>query len=209
MERRNKELNREALHVFLIVMSALLIGILPFCCNLAYTQQSQDTCEKVFEKWKDLTQNLQSKIKQFDSLQRAPARKIVGKPIVKRSSSKTIATQVAEALHAKEAVLSKKRDECRKLLGKEERVFTSVSKCLSKDMSLKKSELKRLERSRSNLIKKTLITIAEVKEVKGSEDYAFYYNPPRIGYNPMMGVQSNYWRKQQQMLMNYWRRWGR
>ena len=202
-------MNREASGILLVFISMLAISILPLSCESARGQESERTCGNVIEQWEDVKQVLENKLRQFNSLKRTPAERIIGKPVVKRRSAKTIAMQVSEALQAKEAVLEKKRDECKAILGKEEQVFTAVSRCLDNRKSLEKRNLKRLKRSRSKLIKKTLISIADVKEVKGSEDYAFYYQPPRPGYNPLMGGQNNYWRQQQQMFMNYWRRWGR
>jgi hypothetical protein len=208
-ERRTERLNREALGILLVFFAVLAIGVLPFFCDSACGQESERICSEAIEQWEDVAQILENKIRQFDSIKRTPAARIIGKAVVKRRSTKTIAMQVSEALQAKEAVLDKKRDECRTVLGKEEQAFTTVSRCLDNGKSSEKRMLKRLKRNRSKLIKKTLISIAEVKEVKGSEDYAYYYNPSRTGYNPLMGGQNNYWRQQQQMFMNYWRRWGR
>ena len=185
------------------------LTVLVLFWSLAYGKTAKNPCSETIERWNAAKQELEAKLDQFEKLERTPASNIVGDRVVKRSSPETIAQQVSEALQAKEAVLGKLRDSCRNAVEKQEKAFAAASQCLSAQGSSQRRSLRSLQRNHAGVVKKSLITIAEVKEVRGKEDYAFYYDPNRGGNYPLAGGPDNFWRQQQQMFMNYWRRWGR
>ena len=131
---------------------------------------------------------------------------IVGKPVVDLNSNKPIAEQVSDALKVKEEALKGKRKNCQTLLSLEKESFDKYMECMENAGGRRKDHyIRRLKRDRDRLLNKVRIAIAEVREVRGSNDYAQHYNS-WSGQNAYGGGANNYWGNQMQMYRQYWGR---
>ena len=170
-------------------------------------EESDSLCSSQADRWEQTIQNLRRELSEYESIKGTPVERVVGRPVVNLSSSKPIAAQVSEALGVKEDILKGKRKSCRTLLSLERESFDKYLECIE-DATGKKQrrKIRRLKKDRERLLDRVRVAIAEVREVRGSGDYAQYYNNSWGGQNAYGGRAYNYWGNNQQMYRQYWGR---
>ncbi len=165
-------------------------------------------CSAIETEWSEVIERLRQELAEFKKVEDTHVEKIIGRPLVNIKASATIAEQVAEGLKVKEGILSEKRKICRKLLNREEQLFSALENCVNS------RDFRRAKRDRRKLLKNVVFTIAEVREVEGQSQYSQYAGP---WWNPYAqqqyqqqynGGAYSYWpNQQQQMQRRGW--WGR
>ena len=208
LERGGQGLNWAAVRRVLGFIALLSLLTFSWLSATALCEERLSDCSAAVGRWKAVADELQEKLKEFNSIKGTPVENIIKRPLVDRGSGHTISKQIAQALQVKEDLLNEKRKECRNLLAREEKAFAELEVCVKPAKNSKIRDVKQLEKKREKLVKDTIITVAEVREVKGSEDYAQYYDPSRPGFS-YSGGPGSYWERQQEMFMRYWRYWGR
>lgn len=162
-------------------------------------------CIAVEAEWKEITSRLRQELAEFKKVEDTHVERIIRRPLVDLKSSATIAEQVSEGLRVKEDILSEKRKLCRKLLQREEQLFSALEECIGS------REIRRTEKSRRKLLKDVVFTMAEVREVEGDSQYSQYPGPWWSQYGQYRPPgQYSYWPNQQQQQMQrrrWW--WGR
>lgn len=168
-------------------------------------EESPSACLDEGARWEQTIKDLNRELTEYESVKKTPVERIVARPVVNLNSNKSIAAQVSEALKIKEDILKGKRKSCRTLLNLEKESFEKYLECIENAAGKRKDRnIRRLKKNRERLINKVRVTIAEVREVRGSGDYAQHYNS--WGGQNAYGGANNYWGNQMQMYRQYWGR---
>ena len=168
-----------------------------------FSDDRDGRCIAAKQRWEQILQDLKEKLQSYTYVQQTPVERIVQRPILDAGANKTIAKQISDALQAKEEILSAKRKECRNLLNIESQVFAEVQECLNLTQS-KDRNIKNIVKNRQALVEKTVVTIAEVREVEGKETFVPYdaMGDP----DPYRRSVNNYWQNYMQMYRQWWGR---
>jgi hypothetical protein len=181
------------------VLSILLIlGVWSVCP----ADDSDSRCTVAKDKWEQIVQQLKERLHNYSTIQQTSAERILQRPVVDRSSNKTIARQISEALQVKEDMLNAKRKECRNLMNLENQAFGELQDCMNRKGS-KDKDVKNLSKNRQAFLDKAVITLAEVREVEGKETFMPYAdagNDP----DPYRRSVNNQWQNYQQMYRQWW-----
>jgi len=168
------------------------------------SQDSESQCAELRSRWERLVQDLKNNLSSYLALQKAPLEQVTNRPLVDHSEGKTIATQISEAIQAKEKLLSAKRKECRNILNVEDKAFAEFEQCSMKGTSGKKDKkaFTNIQRERKKLVDKAFLSITEVRAVEGQHTVTPYSQ----AYQDPYRSQQNYWGNYQQMYRGYWGR---
>ncbi|MFC1834194.1 hypothetical protein ACFL2Q_05605 [Thermodesulfobacteriota bacterium] len=178
---------------------------LPWLVVPGYCADNESACAACTDRWKALVGEVSKTLKLYKEVKDSPLGRIVKGPLVDRNSGKTIAEQIAGAIRIKEEMLKEKREIVRKAIKLEQPAFTQLESCLKDGDRKQKRALKRLTRERKRLIKRSVITIAEVQAVEGREQYSRYVDSSQQYYGGNGGG-NGYWNAYRRMYNNYWRR---
>jgi len=188
--------------------SLVLVTALP-----GFAEKKASACSEVKNQWEQSVAELKEALRELKSLRKTPVGKIIDRPIVLRSSSKTIAQQVSEALQAKEIVLDRRREKCEKALGREKEGFQQLEVCLTEASTSKKGrKLSRLTNKRRRMIDNAVALLSKVREVEGRAfvpsyaDVWGYGHPQYQLYQQPPGAPNRYLRQYQQMYRGWWGR---
>ncbi len=185
------------------MMAVALVLLLVFSAP-GRCQSTDEGCAVIKERWEKTFQELRDKIQDFSTIQQIPVARLIQKPLYNAATAKTIASQVGEALQAKEEILSARRRECRDMMSLEEELFSRLQDCAGNGKNSKEKEVKNFLKKRQALLDKAIVTIAEVREVEGKET-VLPYSEAMGNQDPYSrSVNNNYWQTYQQM----YRRWG-
>jgi hypothetical protein len=160
-------------------------------------------CGSAHAKWEQLAKSIEEKISEFQKIQKTPLGQLVQQPLVDTQSGQSISRQIAEAIKVKESLLAGKRTECRQLLRLEAQTFSELDKCLASGSKGVKGDMKRIAKTRGKLIDNAAVTLTEVQEVEGKEEYYPQYVDSSPTYGGWFGSAPNNRRQQQ---MQYWGR---
>jgi len=187
---------------FLVAGPAVLVMAFA-AATPTFAQEADHDCASVKAKWELAIKELKEKLDHYEAAQRVPLERIVQRPLIESSVEKTIASQVSQAIEAKEGILSAKRKECLNMLNLEDQIYTDFEHCLQTGPRSKNKQDQQLISKRRSLVQKARITIAEVREVEGKDHYPQYVDTWRgsPGYGDR-GV-ADYW---QRMYQGYWGR---
>lgn len=187
---------------FLVAGPAVLVMAFA-AATPTFAQETDHQCASVKAKWELAIKELKEKLDDYEAAQRLPLERIVQRPLVESSIEKTIASQVSQAIEAKEGILSAKRKECLNMLNLEDQLYTDFERCLQTGPRSKNKQDQQLISKRRSLVQKARISIAEVREVEGKDQYPQYVDTWRgsPGYGDR-GV-ADYW---QRMYQGYWGR---
>jgi hypothetical protein len=187
----------------------IVAGIFSVLLLLSFTavcvaEDADSHCAVAKEKWEQIVQQLKENLKNYAAVQQTPVERIIQRPVVERSSGKTIAKQVSEALQVKDEMLNAKRKECRNLINLENQAFSELQDC-GKGKIAKDKDLKNLVKTRQAFLEKAVVALAEVREVEGKETFSPYAdagNDP----DPYNRSVNNRWQNYQQMYRQWWGR---
>lgn len=181
-----------------VVCVVALLGAVTDCLS----QESESQCANLRSQWERHVQDLNNSLNSYLALQKAPLEQVTQRPLVDHSEGKTIATQISEAIQAKEKLLSAKRKECRNILNLEDKAFAEFEKCAMNGALGKKDKraFTNIQKERKKLVDKAVLSITEVRAVEGQHTVTSqaYQDPYRS--------QQNYWGNYQQMYRGYWGR---
>lgn len=187
---------------FLVAGPAALVMALAVATP-SLSQEADAQCASIKAKWEQAIKEVKEKLDDYEAAQRVPLERIVQRPLVERNVEKTIARQVSEAIDTKEAILSTKRKECLNVLNLEDQLYTDFERCLQTGPRSKNKHDQQLIAKRRSLVQKARISVAEVREVEGKDQFPQYVDTWRgpQGYGDR-GV-ADYW---QRMYQGYWGR---
>ncbi len=196
----NVRLGKRSIALVAVVFVISVLGSGTDCL----AQESKSQCAELRGKWERLVQDLNNRLSSYLALQKAPLEKVTQRPLVDYSEGKTIATQISEAIQAKEKLLSAKRKECRNILNLEDKAFAEFEKCSMKDSSGKKDKraFTNILRQRKKIVDKAILSITEVRAVEGQHTVTPYSQ----AYQDPYRAPENYWQNYQQMYRGYWGR---
>ncbi len=165
----------------------------------ALSQDSQ--CNEAKTKWEQLNTELHSKLQDFGSIQQTSVERLNQKPVLDRSDSRTIARQVSDSLQIKEEKLDSLRKECRNLMNLENQAFNEMLECGHNGKGSKDKELKNLAKKRQSFLDKSVLLLAEVKEVEGKDTVSY---SDANNQDPYRRSVNNQWQNYQQMYRRFW-----
>jgi hypothetical protein len=176
-------------------------------------EDRESVCFEVKNEWEQSMAEIKDSLREFKSLQKTPVRDIIDRPVVLRSSSKTIAQQVSECLQAKERVLNRQREKCRQALSREREVFSKLEACLTASSTSKNGpKISRLNKKRSGMVDNAVALLSKVREVEGQELYPSYANMWGYGYPYYQSYQqppatpNRYFNQYRRMYRGWWGR---
>ena len=191
--------------VFFLVLGSALPGS---------AEDKESVCFEVKNEWEQSVAELKESLREFTSLRKTSVRDIIDRPIVLRSSSKTIAQQVSEGLLAKEKILDRQREKCRQALSRESEVFSKLEACLTASSTSKAGrKISRLAKNRSRMVDNAVAVLSKVREVEGQELYQSYANMWGYGYPYYQSYQqqppatpNRYFQQYRRMYQGWWGR---
>ena len=163
-----------------IISSLLAILLISGAWSVCPADDADLRCTVAKEKWEQIVQQLKEKLNNYATIQQTPVERILQRPVLDRTSNKTIAKQIAEALQVKEDMLNATRKECRNIMNLENQAFGEVQECVNRKGS-KDKDVKNLAKNRQSFLDKATIVLAEVREVEGKETFSPYAEG---GYDP-------------------------
>lgn len=185
-----------------MVTIACLLSLLSPC----WSQSSEVGCEALRDKWEQIFRNLKDTLDQIDQIQNTPVERIIRRPLVVQGpQTKTVARQISEALQIKEDMINEKRKACRELLELEEQAFGPYRDCLNDLRGAGKKEVEKVAKRRRSLLDKSVVALAEVREVEGRDTVTPYsqawrgqdFYPrggwPGYGYGPQPQYRGGWW----------------
>ncbi|MFH0823020.1 MAG: hypothetical protein V2B18_09735 [Pseudomonadota bacterium] len=187
------------------VSVALLVSVFlaDGAVSISQAEEALD-CGSAQAKWEQLAKSIEEKISEFQKIQKTPLGQLVQQPLVDTQSGQSISRQIAEAIKVKESLLAAKRTECRQLLRLEAQTFSELDKCQASGSKGVKGDMKRIAKTRGKLIDNAAVTLTEVQEVEGKEEYyPQYVDSSPTTYGGWFGSAPNNRRQQQ---MQYWGR---
>ncbi len=110
------------------VITAMFV-LVPLFSAPGQCQNTDAGCVSIKERWEKTFQELRDKIQDFSTIQQTPVARLIQKPLYDTASGRTIASQVGEALQAKEEVLNAKRRECKDMMTLEDELFSRLQEC--------------------------------------------------------------------------------
>lgn len=187
------------------IVAGILSVLMLFSFSAVYAADDAELrCAVAKEKWEQIVQELKDNLKNFAAVQQTPVERLVQRPIVERSSGKTIAKQVSEALQVKEDMLNAKRKDCRNLMNLENQAFNDLQDCSNRKNN-KDKDFKNLVKTRQSFLEKAVVALAEVREVEGKETFSPYADAGN-DYDPYSRSVNNRWQNYQQMYRQWWGR---
>lgn len=184
--------------VVAIIVVLLVSIVLP---GKGFSQDIDPQCRASRDKWEQAYQDLKDKLSSFLAIQQLPVERVAQRPLVSSSSGGTIASQIAEALQAKENVLDSKRKECQNLLNLENQLFTELQDCVSSGRSGKHRDINAIQKKRRALVDKAVPALAEIQEVEGRETILPY---SEASSDPYRRSVNNYWQNYENMYRRWW-----
>ncbi len=198
----NAKLNRGGLSLPLTMGFVLvLVAALGSPCR---SQGTDAACAAAIDRWGQIYQQLDQKLKEFSAIQQTRAERIVQHPLYEADSGRTIAKQISDALQAKEDLLNRKRQECREMINLEQRAFAQLQKCTGNPKDSRNKEAKKLVKQRNALLERATVVLAEVKEVEGKDTGMPYTEAMRGQQDYGRGGPNSYWQNYQQMYRRWW-----
>lgn len=196
--KRRVTLGSRAVFAMAIVCQLMVFGLeLP-----SHAQEFSAQCEGLKTKWEGVVQDLSTKLQEYEEIHRCPLEKVVNRPLVDFSSGKSIAKQISEAIQAKESLLSANRKLCQDILRTEAQVYNELEQCVRTKGNDKQGKLlKKIEKSRKQVVEKARLAVVEVREVEGHETAGYSQ-----AYQSPYGRDNGYWQQYQQMYRGYWGR---
>lgn len=171
---------------------------------LCLADDTDSRCTLAKDKWEQIVQEFKDKLQNYSTIQQTSVERLVQRPIVDRTSNKTIARQISEAMQIKEDLLSTRRKECRNLLNLENQAFGDLQECMGRK-GAKDKDVKNLSKNRQVFLDKAVIALAEVREVEGKETFSPYADAGNAP-DPYRQSVNNYWQGYQQMYRQWWGR---
>lgn len=193
MAHKRPNSHRKSLAIILFLLCLSFLG-------LSWALSQNGDCSAQRARWEALFQDLRTKLHDFQTIQQTHVEKIVQKPLIDRSDTKSIARQVSEALQVKEELLAAKRKECGSLLTLEAEAFSALQDCAQ---SARDREFKNIAKKRQGVIDKGQLSISEVQEVEG-KDTIIPYSDAMNDQDPYARSVNNYWQNYQQMYRRWW-----
>lgn len=192
-----------------VVLGRRMIFATAFVCQLVFlwsvapchSQDADSQCEGLKSKWESTIQDLNTRLQEYEEVQRCPLEKVVKRPLVDFSTGKTIAKQISHAIQAKENLLNAKREQCRDILNRESQAYGELEQCVRSKGDRQGKLLKKIERNRKHIVEKARLAIVAVRAVEGQDTSAYSQ-----AYQSPSGQYNGYWQQYQQMYRGYWGR---
>lgn len=194
------ELFSRASHTLLpgiIAMMFVVIAVSP-----CFSQSSEASCDALRDKWEQTLKGLKDKMDELAEIQNTPVERIIRRPLVVQGpQTKTVARQISEAMQIKEDMLNERRKICRELVDLEEQVFGPYRDCLNDLRGGGKKEAEKIAKKRRTVLDKTVVALAEVREVEG-RDSAMPYSQAWRGQD--FSRRGGGWQGYQQQYRGWW-----